>query len=90
MLKARIIKSEYCPRCAAYLTRLDKLQFDYLIYDVDTGDKELLDKWRISDMPVVQIVDDQTNEIYHQFPFVQHGWSPRAINHKIKECINDH
>ena len=64
MLKARVIKSKDCPRCAVYLARLTQLKFPHIIYDVADGKKEDLDKWRITDMPIVQIVDDQTGEVY--------------------------
>jgi len=84
MLKARVIKSKNCPRCAAYLTRLNKLKFPYITYDVAEGNKEDLDKWRIIDIPIVQLVDE-TGRVHFQFKYVQQGWSPRAIKHKIKE-----
>jgi len=85
MLKARVIKSKDCPRCAAYLARLTQLKFPHIVYDVADGSKEDLDKWRINDMPIVQLVDTETSEVHFQFKYVQQGWSPRAIKHKIKE-----
>jgi hypothetical protein len=90
-LKARIIKSEKCTRCARYLERLDKLGFKYLIYDADKADEEgkkMLDTWRVADMPIIQIVDDD-GKIHYQFPFVDQGMSPRSINHMISQKEKD-
>lgn len=86
MLKPRIIKQEDCPRCRLYLKMLDKQKYDYLIYDADLEqNQKQLDEWKISMMPVVQIVDikDGSQEVVFQFPVGQ--FSPRAINAKIKE-----
>jgi len=90
-LRARIIKSDNCPRCKSYLERLKKLKFEHLIYNVDDAtpeQKKDLDGWRIIDMPVVQIVDDE-GKVVDQMPFVATGWSPRAIKHRIKEIEDD-
>lgn len=87
MIHARVIKSNNCARCQAYTNRLDALKFPYLVYNVDNVTSEQqkeLDTWRITDMPIVQLVDD-TGKVVEQMPFVEQGWSPRAIKHKIQE-----
>jgi len=86
MLKPRIIKSESCARCKIYLKTLVKQQYEHLIYDADLKENQQeLDSWKISMMPVVQIVDvkdDGTQEMVFQFQPGQ--WAPRYIDNKIK------
>ena len=84
MLSIRIIKSKDCPICTAYINRLDKLNVLYITLDVSDADSKILDTWKITNMPVVQIVDDN-KKVMWQFPFSQGGISPRAINYKIQE-----
>lgn len=84
MLKTRIIKNKDCIRCAAYMKRLDKLGMSYVTLDIAEEDPKVLDKWKVRDLPVVQIVDDDKN-VVHQFPYSPGGVSPRAINYIIEE-----
>ena len=79
-MNVRIITTKHCPKCKAYLDRLNQQQFNYQIYDADDPDNQnQLDEWGILDMPVVQLVDNQKI----LFQFAPGTFSPRAINHKI-------
>ena len=88
MLKPRIVKSIHCKDCRHYLKVLDEQNFDYLIYDADDeANLKQLDEWKISFMPVVQIVDvksDGSEEFVSQLPPGQ--WSVRAIDGRIKKA----
>lgn len=81
-MRTRIITKEDCQKCKLYLRTLRDQGIKFEIYkSEDPGHQENLDKWRIEDMPVVQIIDE-SDKILHQFP---HGmFSSRAIKHKIK------
>jgi glutaredoxin len=79
----RIISSKNCSKCKGYLSRLDKQGFKYQVYDSDDpANKKQLDEWRITDLPVIQIVDDGGNVAY---PFPAGTYSTRFINAKIDE-----
>lgn len=74
MVKVRIIKSEYCPNCKDYLANLERIKdtipFEYEIFDADdSANKRQCDEWKITDMPVIQIIDrkdDGSVEILRQ------------------------
>jgi len=79
----RIISSKNCPRCKGYLLRLDKQGFKYQIYDSDDPkNKGQLDAWRITDLPVIQIIDE-SEKVRYSFP--AGTYSTRFINAKIDE-----
>lgn len=86
MVKTRVISSVGCPKCKFYLTVLRKQGFEFDVYDADDQkNQKELDEWRISSMPVVQIIDikeDGTIKKLWQFPSGQ--ISPRSIRTKIK------
>ncbi len=86
MLKPRIIKSETCPRCKLYLKQLTQQRVEFLIYDADAEENQKqLDAWRISSMPVVQIVDvkeDGSQELIEQMPAGR--IKPRTLCMRIK------
>lgn len=86
MLKIQIISSKNCELCQAYLQRLKKLNFeDYQIYSADdSSHAKQLDEWKITDMPIVQIVDEQGSEKY-RFPHSSRGYTPRLLKSKLKE-----
>jgi hypothetical protein len=84
MLQPRIIKNKDCPICAAYMKRLDKLSIKYITLDTTEEDSKQLDAWKITNMPIVQIIDENKKVLW-QFPFSPGGISPRAINYKIQE-----
>jgi hypothetical protein len=88
MLKPRIVKNKDCPRCAAYMKRLDKLGVSYITLDIANEDTKTLDSWKITNMPIVQIVDEEKKVLW-QFPFSEGGISPRAINYKIVELSKE-
>ena len=95
MLKIQIITSQECELCKAFLKRLAKLDFtEFQEYSADDlSNKSQLDQWRIVDMPVVQIVNDDGKEIY-RFPYSEKGYSPRSMKYKRdelqdKEALND-
>ena len=86
MLKPRIIKSVNCGHCHIYLKQLATQKYKHLIYDADLPENtKELDSWKINTMPVIQVVDvkdDGTQEMIHQFP--PGPFSPRIIDAKIK------
>lgn len=86
MLKPRIIKSVNCRQCYLYLKALSAQNYEHIIYDADLPENtKELDSWKISSMPVVQIVDvkdDGTQEFIHQFP--PGPYSSRIVDAKIK------
>ncbi len=64
----RIIKSEICPECKAYIKMLDQANFPYVLYDGDAEENEdQLDAWHIFDFPVVHIIDKDTGKLMHAF-----------------------
>ncbi len=81
-VKTRIITQEDCQKCKLYLRTLRDQGIKFEIYkSEDPGHQENLDKWKIEDMPVVQIIDD-SDKVLHQFP--PGMFSSRAIKHKTK------
>lgn len=87
MLKARVIKSEGCHICKSYLKILSKQGYDYLIYDADVKENQKeLDGWKITQMPVVQIVDE-LGKVCYQYPAGRH--STRLIDEKIKQLSKE-
>ena len=87
-MKVRIIKTEKCSDCRAYIKRLDKVGFVY--ESMDGNDQRFskeLDEWKIDKMPVVQILSD-SGELLFQFP--PGSFSPLFINNKIKELEKKH
>ena len=86
-MRVRIIKSEDCPHCRAYIPRVQS-SFKVELFDGDADkNQDLLDEWKIGMIegqrayPVVQIVSDE-GEVLHQFPVGT--FSPRAIRHKMR------
>lgn len=68
-LKIRIISSKQCDKCQAYLQDLDRQKFVYTVYNADDeANQDRLDAWGITDMPVVHIVDGDSDKIMHSFP----------------------
>ena len=68
-MKVRIIESKHCDSCKSYLEQIQKIKHypDYELYSADVPEhQEQLDKWMITDMPVVQIIDDNGEKL-HQF-----------------------
>lgn len=81
-MRTRIIKSENCPICRAYIFRLKKESFQFELMDGDAEEnQDFLDEWKVEEYPVVQILSD-SGEVLHQFP--KGTWSPRAIRAKMK------
>lgn len=76
-MKVRVITSDKCLKCKAYLKQLDLAKLGYETYDgLSEINKETLDKWGIDKMPVVQIVGESDNILY-QF---SHGtFRPESI-----------
>lgn len=86
-MKARIISSEKCPKCKFYLRVLKKQKFsNFEVFNADdASNQSQLDAWKISHMPVVQIIEE--DKVLFQF---QPGQiSPRAISYKIKELNHE-
>jgi len=84
MFVTRVITSKNCPKCKFYTKVLSMQKYEYEIYDADLDENsEQLDKWKITSMPVVQIVEHQDNGdsvVMHQF--VPGQISTRAIETK--------
>lgn len=87
MLITRIITAESCPKCKFYIKALTRQGYEFERYDADAKvNQSQLDKWRITNMPVVQIVEIQGNDdptVWFQFGPGQ--VSPRAI--EVKKSI---
>ena len=82
-MKVRVIKSEDCPICKTYLSRLVSQKFDFESYDGDDPAHQAdLDRWGITDYPVVQILDE-AGQVQHQFP--RGTYSPLAIRHAMNQ-----
>lgn len=65
----RVISSKECHKCQDYKNELDSLGFKFVIFDADAEEnQQQLDAWYIDDMPVVQIVQPETNIVLYQFP----------------------
>jgi hypothetical protein len=78
----RVIKSDDCPICRSYVSRLRKENFAFEMMDGDADENQtFLDEWNITEYPVVQILNDQ-GKVLHSFP--KGTWSPRAIRAKMK------
>lgn len=86
MLEIQIITSKECNFCASFLKRLSKLNFtDFVEYDADDPSKKTeLDAWRITNLPVVQIVDEE-GMVKYRFPYSEQGYSPRSMRYKRDE-----
>ena len=81
MYKIRLISSESCKICSYYKKVLARYNVSYELYDADNKDNQKeLDSWRISQMPVIQIIND--NKVVYQFPPGQPA--PRQMDLKIK------
>jgi glutaredoxin len=79
----RIIKSENCPICKSYVSRLQAQNFSFVTYDGDSKDNsDQLDKWNVNSFPVVQIVDNGNVVYQYQNEATP---SPDALNRKIKQ-----
>ena len=95
-LNKDVVKFGSCYKDALESLRRDlkqvvKEEKEFVIYDADKADEEgkkMLDTWRVADMPIIQIVDDD-GKIHYQFPFVDQGMSPRSINHMISQKEKD-
>lgn len=67
-IAVRIIKSEECAQCKAYIKELDKIGFEYILYDGDAEKNQTqLDTWHVDEFPVVHIIDKDTGQILHAF-----------------------
>jgi glutaredoxin len=81
--KLKVITSQHCPDCKAYVRYLNAEGFAYVLYDGDSDqNQDQLDEWRVSRFPVVQILTQEGN-LVHQFPCG--SISIRQIIHKIKK-----
>ena len=82
VMKVRLIGSKDCEKCAEAqkVYKKQNLEFEFYDADLDTHQKKL-DEWKVDDMPVVQIFND--NKIIHQFfPGLV---SVRAIRFKLNQ-----
>lgn len=79
-MRVRVISSDNCPICQDYLRRLQQQRdFSFEIYDGRAPENQSqLDQWRITEMPVVQIVKED-GTVMHQF--LSGGVSTRTIQH---------
>lgn len=81
MLTTRIVTRDGCPICKFYIKTLSKQKYQFEQYDADVKENQKqLDGWRITDMPVVQIIEHQSIGdplVVHQF--LPGGVSSRAI-----------
>ena len=85
-MRTRIISREDCPVCKDYINRLKNSNIKYEIYDADLDEnQDELDKWKIKDLPVVQILKED-GEVRHQFQ--PGGVSSRTINYFISKLEN--
>ena len=81
-LKFRIIKSNTCKKCIFYIPQLQQQGYQFDIYDGDAPENQKqLDEWRITEFPIVQIVDENNNLIEQCYPGPIAG---RLILAKIK------
>jgi len=84
-IKTRIIKSNKCFFCKKYLKTLSQQNYDFTIYDADdSANQKQLDEWKVSDMPVVQLVSEDGSVLW-QFPPGQ--LSTRSIEAKKSQLI---
>lgn len=64
----RLIGKKDCHKCRAFRGYLDQSGLPYDYYDAENPNDEVqkqLDKWMITDMPVLQILKD--NAVIHQY-----------------------
>ncbi len=84
MLVIRVIESIDCWKCKAFLKGLDQQGVAYKKYSADDSKNEAqLDAWNIDDLPVVQLIEPNTNEVKWTFP--PGGVSMRTVRYKIKD-----
>ena len=84
-LITRIITSVTCPKCKHYIKTLKAQGYSFEEYSADDKEnQEELDKWQISSMPVVQIVEHQEDSDVLRFQFLPGMISSRAIETKKK------
>lgn len=85
-MTVRIIKSESCPICKSYITRLQAQNFAFDTYDGDDkANSEQLDQWNVDSFPVVQILDE--NKVVYQYQN-EATPSPDALKRKITQLEN--
>ncbi len=84
MLTARIVTSDSCPKCKFYIKALARQKYKFEKYDADAkANQKQLDEWRITNMPVVQIIENKDNgDPIVWFQFGPGQVSPRAIEVK--------
>ena len=89
MLSIRIVTSDSCPKCKFYIKALARQKYKFEKYDADAkSNQKRLDTWRITNMPVVQIIEHQKNaEPIVWFQFGPGQVSPRAIEVKKKSVM---
>lgn len=62
----RMIGRNDCHKCSAFRQYLDQSNYAYEYFDADRDEvQEQLDKWMITDMPVLQIL--RSGQSVHQF-----------------------
>ena len=86
MLSTRIVTSDSCPQCKFYIKVLNRQKYQFEIFDANAKENQKqLDVWRITNMPVVQIIEHQEDaEVVVLFQFGSGQISPRAIEVKKK------
>ena len=64
MFKVRVITKATCYICKSYTSRLKSQGFQFETVDADDPAWQTkFDEWKISDVPVVQILDEQGNRV---------------------------
>lgn len=85
-MQIRVIKSDSCKTCKNYLQNLSKAGISYVTMDGnDPALESQMDEWKISKMPVVQILNKDNTVA---FQFQPGAISIKFIQMKIKEIGN--
>ena len=86
MLSFRVITKESCLKCKFYIKVLKHHGYQFETFDANAKENQKqLDVWRITNMPVVQIIEHQEDaEVVVLFQFGFGQISPRVLNRTIK------
>jgi len=86
-MKPRIIGVKTCRFCQRLVKSYKKQGVDFEYWDGDRDDlQDELDKMKINDFPVVQIIDDNKNVIYtYDYGIYSRGVSCRIVKAKMKQ-----
>jgi len=87
-LVLRVIGSDNCVRCRAYMSALEKQKIQFVF--MDANDKEHRDEfnqWSVHELPVVQIVEKKDDKHSLRFQFQPGPVSSRVVKYRMSEII---